>query len=217
MIDLQVDDRGVARLALDRAEKHNALSQTLIDALRDAAATIAADKDIRVVVLCSTGPSFCAGGDLGWMCEQMAGDAAMKRAAAQSIAGMLGALNTLPQPVIGRIHGNAFGGGVGMACVCDIAIAADHARFGLTETKLGLIPARSGPTCWPGWARRGRGRCLCRAVYLMRPRQSVWGLLRAVCLQTNWMAQWRQKWPPIWPVPLVLSRPPRHLPGRWAR
>ena len=145
MIDLQVDDRGVAQLALDRAEKHNALSQALIDALRDAAATIAADKDIRVVVLCSTGPSFCAGGDLGWMREQMAGNAAMKRAAAQSIAGMLGALNTLPQPVIGRIHGNAFGGGVGMACVCDIAIAADHARFGLTETKLGLIPATIGP------------------------------------------------------------------------
>ena len=145
MIDLQVDDRGVARLALDRAEKHNALSQALIDALRDAAATIAADKDIRVVVLCSTGPSFCAGGDLGWMREQMTGDAAMKRAAAQSIAGMLGALNTLPQPVIGRIHGNAFGGGVGMACVCDIAIAADHATFGLTETKLGLIPATIGP------------------------------------------------------------------------
>ena len=145
MIDLQVDDRGVARLALDRAGKHNALSQALIDALRDAAATIAADKDIRVVVLCSTGPSFCAGGDLGWMREQMAGDAAMKRAAAQSIAGMLGALNTLPQPVIGRIHGNAFGGGVGMACVCDIAIAADHATFGLTETKLGLIPATIGP------------------------------------------------------------------------
>jgi methylglutaconyl-CoA hydratase len=79
------------------------------------------------------------------MRDQMAGDAAMKRAAAQSIAEMLGALNTLPQPVIGRIQGNAFGGGVGMACVCDVAIAADHVKFGLTETKLGLIPATIGP------------------------------------------------------------------------
>jgi methylglutaconyl-CoA hydratase len=58
---------------------------------------------------------------------------------------MLGVINTLPQPVIGRVQGNAFGGGVGMACVCDIAIAADHAKFGLTETKLGLIPATIGP------------------------------------------------------------------------
>lgn len=145
MIELQVDDRGVATLWLARPEKHNALSQALIDALRAAADRIAADRDIRVVVLAGQGPSFCAGGDLGWMRDQMAGDAAMKRAAASSIAGMLGALNTLPQPVIGRVHGNAFGGGVGMACVCDVAIAADHVKFGLTETKLGLIPATIGP------------------------------------------------------------------------
>lgn len=145
MIDLTVDARGVATLALARPDKHNALSQALIDALIAAAEQIAADKTVRVVVLTGQGPSFCAGGDLSWMQDQMAGDAAMKRAAAQSIAQMLGAINSLPQPVIGRIQGNAFGGGIGMACVCDIAIAADHAQFGLTETKLGLIPATIGP------------------------------------------------------------------------
>ncbi|MDX8349524.1 crotonase/enoyl-CoA hydratase family protein [Cognatiyoonia sp. IB215446] len=145
MIDLTVDDRGVATLALARPDKHNALSQALIDALREAANQIAGNRDIRVVVLAGQGPSFCAGGDLNWMRDQMAGDAAMKRAAARSIAGMLGALNTLPQPLIGKIHGNAFGGGVGMACVCDVAIAPDHVKFGLTETKLGLIPATIGP------------------------------------------------------------------------
>ncbi len=145
MIELSVDDRGVAKLVLARPDKHNALSQALIDDLRDAAAKIAADPDIRVVVLAGQGASFCAGGDLGWMRDQMAGDEAMKRAAASSIAGMLGALNTLPQPVIGRVHGNAFGGGVGMACVCDVAVAADHVKLGLTETRLGLIPATIGP------------------------------------------------------------------------
>ncbi|MEJ8560989.1 crotonase/enoyl-CoA hydratase family protein [Yoonia sp. GPGPB17] len=145
MIDLSVDDHGVATLALARPEKHNALSQALIDALHAAATQIAADESIRVVILTGQGPSFCAGGDLGWMQDQMAGDAAMKRAAAQSIAQMLGAINTLPQPVIGRLQGNAFGGGIGMACVCDVAIAVDTARFGLTETKLGLIPATIGP------------------------------------------------------------------------
>jgi len=145
MIDLAVDDRGVATLTLARPDKHNALSQALIDALRDAAARIAADRAIRVVVLAGQGASFCAGGDLGWMRDQMAGDTATKRAAARSLVEMLGALNTLPQPLIGRVHGNAFGGGVGMACVCDVAIAADHVKFGLTETKLGLIPATIGP------------------------------------------------------------------------
>ena len=145
MIDLNVDTRGVATLALARPEKHNALSQALIDALRDVAVKIAADRAIRVVILTGQGRSFCAGGDLGWMQDQMAGDTKMKRAAAQSIAQMLGAINTLPQPVIGRVQGNALGGGVGMACVCDVAIAVDDARFGLTETKLGLIPATIGP------------------------------------------------------------------------
>ena len=145
MIDLAVDGRGVAQLTLARPEKHNALSQALIDDLRAACARIAEDRTIRVVVLAGQGASFCAGGDLGWMREQMAGDADMKRTAATSIAAMLGAINDLPQPVIGRVHGNAIGGGVGMTCVCDVAIAADHAMFGLTETKLGLIPATIGP------------------------------------------------------------------------
>jgi methylglutaconyl-CoA hydratase len=79
------------------------------------------------------------------MRAQMEADSETRRRAARSLAEMLGALNTLPQPLIGRIHGNAFGGGVGMACVCDVAVAADHVKFGLTETKLGLIPATIGP------------------------------------------------------------------------
>lgn len=145
MIEMQMDSRGVMTLTLSRPEKHNALSQELIDAVTDAARSIAANEDVRVVVLAGEGKSFCAGGDLGWMQDQMAASNAQKRDAARSIANMLGAINSLPQPVIGRVHGNAFGGGVGLACVCDVAIAADHAKFGLTETKLGLIPATIGP------------------------------------------------------------------------
>ncbi|ARU01122.1 crotonase/enoyl-CoA hydratase family protein [Yoonia vestfoldensis] len=145
MIDLVVDGRGVARLTLARADKHNALSQAMIDALTQAAATIAADSRIRVVVLAAEGPTFCAGGDLGWMRDQMAADRQTRRAAAFSLARMLGALNQLPQPVIGRIQGNAFGGGIGLACICDVAIGVQGARFGLTETRLGLIPATIGP------------------------------------------------------------------------
>lgn len=145
MIDLSVDVRGVATLALARAEKHNALSQGLIDALTQTAAVIAADPAIRVVVLTGQGPSFCAGGDLGWMRDQMAAGAPQRRAAADALAAMLGALNRLPQPLIGRVQGNAFGGGVGLACICDVVVAADHAQFGLTETRLGLIPATIGP------------------------------------------------------------------------
>lgn len=142
---LKVDTRGVASLVLNRPDKHNAMSADMIKDLTDAAQQIAVNSDIRVVVLRANGKSFCAGGDLKWMRDQMASDTATRRAGAEALANMLRALNTLPQPVIGRIHGNAFGGGVGLACICDVAIGVTGAKFGLTETKLGLIPATIGP------------------------------------------------------------------------
>ncbi|MDO5529151.1 MAG: crotonase/enoyl-CoA hydratase family protein, partial [Paracoccus sp. (in: a-proteobacteria)] len=132
-------------LTLARPEKHNALSAQMIRELTDAAGTLGRDKKVRAVILAAEGASFCAGGDLGWMRAQMEADAETRRAGARELAEMLGALNLLPKPLIGRVHGNAFGGGVGMMAVCDVAIAAEGARFGLTETRLGLIPATIGP------------------------------------------------------------------------
>lgn len=144
-IRIDRDDRGVATLWLTRAEKHNALSRPMMDELTQAAADLGADASVRVVVLAAEGGSFCAGGDLGWMREQMAADDATRREGAQALAGMLSALNLLPKPLIARVQGNAFGGGVGMMAVNDIVVAADTARFGLTEVRLGLIPATIGP------------------------------------------------------------------------
>jgi len=144
-IILTVDARGVATLTLHRAASHNALNAAMIAELTEAAARIAADPGIRVVVLTGAGTSFCAGGDLGWMRDQMAADAATRAAAARALAGMLRALNQLPQPLIGRVQGQAFGGGVGMMAVCDLCIGVEGATFGLTETRLGLIPATIGP------------------------------------------------------------------------
>lgn len=144
-IRIDTDGRGVATLWLARPDKHNALSQRMMEELTEAAAQLGADPAVRVVVLAGEGASFCAGGDLGWMRAQMDADAETRRAGARTLAGMLSALNGLPKPLIARVHGNAFGGGVGMMAVADIAIAADTARFGLTEVKLGLIPATIGP------------------------------------------------------------------------
>jgi len=144
-ITLVTDARGVAVLTLNRAEKHNAMSGEMIGELTAAARQIAQDDAIRVVVLTGTGKSFCAGGDLGWMRAQMAADSATRFVEARKLAEMLQALNTLPKPLIGALQGNAFGGGVGMASVCDVAIGVDHLKMGLTETKLGIIPATIGP------------------------------------------------------------------------
>lgn len=144
-ITLKTDERGVATLMLNRAEKHNAMNADMIAELTAAAATINQQSSIRAVVLTGAGKSFCAGGDLNWMREQFDADRATRMAEAKNLAMMLFALNTLEKPLIGKVNGNAFGGGVGMMAVCDIVVAADHAKFGLTETKLGLIPATISP------------------------------------------------------------------------
>ena len=142
---LETDARGVATLTLNRPERHNALDGTMISELRQAADLLAADGGVRVVVPTGAGASFCAGGDLNWMRRQMAADRDERMAQARRLAEMLGALNSLHKPLIGKAQGAAYGGGVGLLCVCDVALAADTARFGLTETKLGLIPATIGP------------------------------------------------------------------------
>jgi len=152
---LEVDTRGVATLTLNRPEKHNALSAQMIEELTRVCEQIAVDDGIRVVVLTGAGRSFCAGGDLGWMRQQMQADAQERAAGARKLALMLNALNTLPKPLIGAIQGQAFGGGIGMMSVCDVAIGVQGAKFGLTETRLGLIPATISPYVI---ARMGQGR-----------------------------------------------------------
>ena len=144
-VTLETDARGVATLTLNRPEKHNSLSAQLIAELSEAAAAMAGDKAIRAVVMTGAGESFCAGGDLGWMREQFAASREERMAEARKLAAMLGALNGLPQPLIGRVNGQAYGGGMGMMSVCDVAIAVDHAKFGFTETRLGLVPATISP------------------------------------------------------------------------
>ena len=138
------DDRGVVTLTLDAPGTRNALSAAMMDALRGACDELAAS-DARVVVLRGAGETFCAGGDLHWMRAQADAAPDARRREAHRLAGMLGALDALPQGVIAAVRGGAFGGGVGLMSVADVALAADDARFGLTETRLGLIPATIGP------------------------------------------------------------------------
>ena len=160
-VEITTDPRGVATLLLNRPEKHNAMSAQMLADLTQAAADLGRDDSVRVVVLTGAGKSFCAGGDLAWMQEQMAADPDTRAREAAKLAHMLQALNTLPKPLIGAIQGNAFGGGVGMASVCDIAIGADQLKMGLTETRLGIIPATIGPYVI---ARMGEGRA--RRVFM---------------------------------------------------
>lgn len=160
-ISVQTDARGVATLTLNRPSKHNAMSAQMLADLTKAAHDLGSDDSVRVVVLTGAGKSFCAGGDLAWMRAQMDMDTETRKVEARKLAIMLEALDSLPKPLIGALQGNSFGGGVGLACVCDVAIGVEGALFGLTETRLGLIPATIGPYVI---ARMGVGRA--RRVFM---------------------------------------------------
>ncbi len=144
-ISILIDDRGVAYVRLNVPEKRNAMSARMIAELTDLTSRAGQGGEMRVMVLGAEGPVFCAGGDLNWMRQQIDSDREGRMREARKLAHMLRALNEMPVPLIGRIHGSAFGGGVGLMCVCDHVIAAETAEFGLTETRLGIIPATIGP------------------------------------------------------------------------
>ena len=136
---------GVATVTLNRPEIHNAFDETLIAKLTETFVALDDDPQVRVVVLAGAGRSFCAGADLNWM-KRMASfghDENLRDATA--LAAMLRALYALSKPTIARVHGAAYGGGVGLIAACDIAIAVPESMFALTEAKLGLIPATIGP------------------------------------------------------------------------
>lgn len=142
---LDIDESGVARLTLNRPETHNAMNARMLDEIPEAVSRIADDDRVRVVVLSGAGATFCAGGDLRWMADSLHLPPEKRLAESRRIAILLGALDGLDRPVIGRINGPAFGGGVGLMAVCDVVIAVADARFALTEVRLGLLPANIGP------------------------------------------------------------------------
>ena len=136
---------GIGIVALDRPDVHNAFNDVLIAELTGALGAFAADAAVRAIILTGNGPSFCAGADLNWMKKMAAYKRAQNVADAAALAEMLRVLNELPKPTVARVHGNVFGGGVGLVACCDIAIGAVESTFALSESKLGLIPATISP------------------------------------------------------------------------
>ncbi|QRG06760.1 crotonase/enoyl-CoA hydratase family protein [Xanthobacter dioxanivorans] len=142
---IELDSRGVATVMLNRPDKHNSLNAALISDLTDAATALAEDRAVRIVVLTGAGRSFCAGGDFNWFASNVQKSRAERVEQSASLARLLRRLDTLPKPLIGRINGPAYGGGVGLISVCDYTIGTEGATFGLTEVRLGLLPANISP------------------------------------------------------------------------
>jgi methylglutaconyl-CoA hydratase len=140
-----VDRYGVATVTLNNPDKHNAFDDKIIAQLTVIFMELAKRDDINVMILASTGKSFSAGADLGWMKRMASYSYEENLSDANALAHMLSALNFLPQTTIAQIQGAAFGGAVGLASCCDIVIASNKASFCLSEVKLGLIPATISP------------------------------------------------------------------------
>ena len=146
MQTIQIEYSGpIARVWLNRPDVRNAFNETAIAELARAFADISKDDQLRCVVLGGHGKAFCAGADLSWMRAMADYTWEQNHADAQTLADMLWTIYSCPVPVIGRIHGDCYAGGVGLAAVCDILVASDEATFCLSEAKLGLLPATISP------------------------------------------------------------------------
>lgn len=147
MPDLLVtlDARGVARVTLNRPDKHNAFDAALIAELTAAFAALSADPAVRAVILTGNGSSFCAGADAAWMRASADLGEVGNRADALRLSAMLAAIDNCPRPVIAVAHGFVFGGGVGLIACADLVIARTAVKFRLSEVRLGLTPATISP------------------------------------------------------------------------
>lgn len=131
----------VATITLNRPDVHNAFDEDLIGALTECFRDAGTDPFVRVVVLRGAGKSFCAGGDLGWMRRMADYSFAQNMEDAARLGTLLATINTCPKPTIALVHGNAFGGGVGLAACCDIVVAEESTQFSLSEVRIGIIPS----------------------------------------------------------------------------
>jgi methylglutaconyl-CoA hydratase len=135
----------VAYVALARPEVRNAFNAPLIAELRRNFEALGADEAVRAIVLSGHGQAFCGGADINWMRDSLTLTLAENLEGARELSRMYRAIDRVPKPVIGRVHGAALGGGAGLVAVCDVALAAEGTMFGFTETKLGILPAVISP------------------------------------------------------------------------
>ena len=165
---IRIEQQGaVVRVTLNRPEVRNAFNEHVIAKLTDWAKGVPGS-GARVAILAGEGKAFCAGADLTWMSKMVGYSREENERDAMAMSAMFNALDTLPIPLIGRVHGAALGGGTGLAAVCDIVVATEDALFGFTEAKLGILPAVISP-----FAIRKIGITAARELFLTAARFSA--------------------------------------------
>ena len=180
-LDIRRPSPQVAEVWLNRPEVRNAFNEGVIAELTAAFTELAADTTLRAIVLGGHGKAFCAGADLSWMRAMAAFTWDENRADAQALADMLWALYRCPVPVVGRVHGDCYAGGVGLAAVCDVLVAADVATFCLSEARLGLLPATIGPYVVRAMGEQAARRYFVTAERFSATQALAMGFVHEVC------------------------------------
>ena len=179
---LQIERDGpVARVWLNRPEVRNAFNEGVIAELGAAFTAFAADDDLRAIVLGGHGKAFCAGADLSWMRAMADFSWEQNRADAQALADMLWAIWSCPVPVVGRIHGDCYAGGVGLAAVCDVLVAAEGVTFCLSEARLGLLPGTISPYVVRAMGEQASRRYFVTAERFSAVQAAAMGFVHEVC------------------------------------
>ncbi|MBI2520496.1 MAG: enoyl-CoA hydratase/isomerase family protein [Bdellovibrio sp.] len=180
-----IDPRGVATVTLNRPEIHNAFNDVMITELTQLFTQWERQSEIRLVIITGAGKSFCAGGDINWMKKMKDYSFDDNVRDAKVMGSMFWLINRFPRPVVARVNGPAMGGGVGLLSVADYVLAVDSATFGLTETRLGLVPAVISPFVL---AKIGHGNA--RSTFLSGGRFDAakameMGLLHQICHESQ--------------------------------
>jgi methylglutaconyl-CoA hydratase len=163
----------IATIVLNRPDVRNAFNDAAIAEIAQAFRELGDEPDLRVIVLAARGPAFCAGADLNWMKKMASYTHAENRADAGQLAEMLRTIYFCPKPVVAKVQGDCYAGGMGLVAACDIAVAAEDAYFCLSEVKLGLIPATISP-----YVIRAMGENAARRYFLTAERFSAAEALR---------------------------------------
>ena len=181
VIELHRPSAHVAEVWLNRPEVRNAFNEELIAALTQTFVALSAEPGLRVIVLGARGKAFCAGADLNWMRAMADYSWEQNRADAQKLADMLWALDQCPVPVVGRVQGDCYAGGMGLAAICDVLVASDNATFCLSEARLGLLPATISPYVIRALGQQASRRYMLTAERFSAAEAHSHGFVHSVC------------------------------------
>jgi methylglutaconyl-CoA hydratase len=180
-LDIRRTSKHVAEVWLNRPDVRNAFNDAVIEELTEVFKTLSTDNDLRAIVLSAHGKAFCAGADLNWMRAMSGYSWDENFADAQKLADMLWTLDQCPVPIVGRVQGDCYAGGMGLAAVCDVLIASDNVTFCLSEARLGLLPGTISPYVVRAMGAQAAKRYMVTAERFSAAQAQAMGMVHELC------------------------------------